>query len=141
MGVGVMLWRQGERGRELLVGLRKGRHGGGTWALPGGWLEHGEEFAICALRELREEAGIEPEQVVAARLSPAPPSNNILREEGKHSVTVFVEAELAAPEISPRVMEPEKCEYWHWCRPQDIPRPRFHPLEVLVQSLGGLPRD
>ena len=45
---------------RILVGLRKGSHGAGQWALPGGWLEKGEEFLDCALRELREETGIAP---------------------------------------------------------------------------------
>ena len=43
---------------RVLVGRRRGSHGAGTWALPGGWLEVGEEFAVCGARELIEETGI-----------------------------------------------------------------------------------
>lgn len=37
-------------GVEVLLGLRKSVHGEGTWALPGGWLEEGEQFEECGLR-------------------------------------------------------------------------------------------
>lgn len=37
---------------------RKGSHGDGEWALPGGHLEMGESFEQCAVREVEEETGI-----------------------------------------------------------------------------------
>jgi ADP-ribose pyrophosphatase YjhB (NUDIX family) len=50
------------RGSEIaLVRRRKS----GAWALPGGFLDPGETFAACALREFKEEAGVD---LVAADL-------------------------------------------------------------------------
>lgn len=44
------------RGEEIaLVHRRKD----GMWALPGGFLDQGETFQACALREFNEEAGID----------------------------------------------------------------------------------
>jgi hypothetical protein len=47
------------RSRAILLGKRKGAHGAGEYASPGGHLEHLERFATCAAREVREETGIE----------------------------------------------------------------------------------
>lgn len=43
----------------ILLGKRKNCYGEGTWGLPGGHLEAGEQLIDCARRELREELGIE----------------------------------------------------------------------------------
>lgn len=50
VGVGVLIFQQGSQ--RCLVGRRKGAHGGGEYALPGGHLEHGESFEECARREV-----------------------------------------------------------------------------------------
>ena len=52
VGVGVVLLTEN---RELLVGRRKGSHGAGQWALPGGALEWREDSFDCATREVFEE--------------------------------------------------------------------------------------
>ena len=49
------------RGREVLL-IRRGREPRlGQWSLPGGRVEPGERLAETALRELREETGVEAE--------------------------------------------------------------------------------
>ncbi len=55
------------KGREILLGQRKGAHGAGTWATPGGHLEFGESVKACATRELLEETGLKP---LSFRLGP-----------------------------------------------------------------------
>lgn len=55
VGIGVMIFRDG----EILLGKRKGSHGDGEYAFPGGHLEYMESFSDCARREVREECGIE----------------------------------------------------------------------------------
>jgi ADP-ribose pyrophosphatase YjhB (NUDIX family) len=44
--------------REEVLMLRHVFHPAVPWGLPGGWLAAGEAPAVCALRELREEAGL-----------------------------------------------------------------------------------
>jgi ADP-ribose pyrophosphatase YjhB (NUDIX family) len=49
IGVGVVVVRP-EDGK-IYVGVRKGSHGATKLALPGGHLEFGEAWAVCAARE------------------------------------------------------------------------------------------
>jgi 8-oxo-dGTP diphosphatase len=44
------------RGHEIALVRRRSD---GMWALPGGFLDAGETFQACALREFKEEAGID----------------------------------------------------------------------------------
>ncbi|MEU1587186.1 NUDIX domain-containing protein [Micromonospora sp. NPDC005710] len=55
--VAVTVFVQDERGRVLLIQ----RTDNGLWALPGGGQEFGEYIADTAVRETREEAGVEIE--------------------------------------------------------------------------------
>lgn len=43
---------------KLLLGKRKNVYGDGSWALPGGHLEHGEEIKHAGKRELFEETNL-----------------------------------------------------------------------------------
>ncbi|QCX29237.1 NUDIX domain-containing protein [Nocardioides jishulii] len=49
-----------DRGRVLLQLRSRGVHQGGTWSIPCGARERGETFDEAALREAREECGIDP---------------------------------------------------------------------------------
>src|SRR4051812_30668007 len=54
VGIGVLVMKDG----RLLLGKRKGSHGAGEYASPGGHLEHLESFADAAAREVHEETGL-----------------------------------------------------------------------------------
>jgi ADP-ribose pyrophosphatase YjhB (NUDIX family)/catechol 2,3-dioxygenase-like lactoylglutathione lyase family enzyme len=128
VGVGVFVLREG----LVLLGLRRGSHGAGTWALPGGHLEFGETVERCALREIHEETGLVID--VVAR---GPYTNDVFQDAGKHYVTVFVLAR--APHGEPALREPAKCAEWRWCRWSELPMPLFPPLAALHAS-GYVPR-
>ena len=135
VGIGVLVIdrdRDSDR-NHVLLGRRKGAHGAGTWALPGGWLEKGEAFEACALRELEEETGLVAADVKGAAVLPVV-ANNVM-DEGVHSVTVFVGLALANRAARARVCEPDKCHEWCWVPVADpVPRPTFPPLETLYAS-------
>ena len=62
---GLLLHRDGAAGPEVLLQHRaEWSHHGGTWGTPGGALHAGEDAATGALREVCEELGLVPEDVV-----------------------------------------------------------------------------
>ncbi|HET7042956.1 MAG TPA: NUDIX domain-containing protein, partial [Gemmatimonadales bacterium] len=105
---------------------RRGAHGGGDWALPGGHLEFGETPEDCARREVEEETGL---RIGALRRGPY--GSDLFAGLGRHYVTLFLLAE--APEGEPVLREPEKCEGWHWYSWDALPEPLFLPLRSLKE--------
>ncbi|KAI4518703.1 hypothetical protein K523DRAFT_248594 [Schizophyllum commune Tattone D] len=106
VGVGVFVTNQSG---QFIIGKRKGSHGAGTYALPGGHLEYGESFEACAIREVLEETGLE-----IADITFLTATNDIMAAEKKHYVTIFVRARVTGEQTEPQVLEPEKCEGWEW---------------------------
>lgn len=123
IGVGVIIKKDG----KVLLGKRKGSHGEGSWAFPGGHLEFGETLEICAKRETSEEVGIEIENI-----RPATFTNDIFQKEHKHYITTFVTADHSSGEV--RIMEPDKCEEWKWFDWNELPKPLFIPVGNLLKQ-------
>lgn len=119
VGIGVLVIRDG----RVLIGERRGAHGAGAWALPGGALEPGETPEACAARELREETGL-----AATHFSRGPWVDSTFPDAGRW-ITLFLVAHDA--EGDPVVREPTKCAGWAWHRWHDLPRPLFAPLAAL----------
>lgn len=46
------------RGDTVLMGRRRGSHGEGSWAFPGGKVDPGEDPVVAVARELLEETGL-----------------------------------------------------------------------------------
>jgi len=128
VGVGVIVVRDG----HVLLGERRGSHGAGTWALPGGNLDFGESVEDCARRELLEETGLRLSSV-----HPAPYTVDHFRDDGKHYVTLFVEA--LGVTGKPALLEPDKCCGWSWFGWDEFPGPVFGPLATLRAS-GYVPQ-
>ncbi|RUO96062.1 hypothetical protein BC936DRAFT_142691 [Jimgerdemannia flammicorona] len=66
-------------------------------------------------------------------------TNDIMTDEGKHYVTVFVQAKVIGDEGARlQVMEPNKCEGWEWATWEEIRddnskyRPLFSPLRNFI---------
>ncbi|GAB4537987.1 MAG: NUDIX hydrolase [Parvularculaceae bacterium] len=57
IGVGAVVWK----GDEILLVRRAAPPLEGQWSIPGGKLEYGERSRDAALREVREETGVEAE--------------------------------------------------------------------------------
>ncbi|GKZ33001.1 nudix hydrolase 15, mitochondrial [Aspergillus brasiliensis] len=94
---------------EFIIGQRKGSHGAGTWALPGGHLELNESFETCAVREILEETDLKVQDVRFLTVT-----NDIMKAEGKHYITVVMGCKLCDVDAQPKLMEPNKCSGWEW---------------------------
>lgn len=127
VGVGVLILRDG----RVLLGERRGSHGAGTWAPPGGHLEPGESVERCARREALEETGL-----ALGALRPGPYAVDDFPEIGRRYVTLFVLAPDAAGE--PERREPERCAGWAWYAWDALPEPLFAPLATL-RAQGFVP--
>jgi 8-oxo-dGTP diphosphatase len=127
VGVGVIVCRAG----RVLLGMRRGSHGEGTWALPGGNLEFGESVLACAQRELAEETALSTAAVRQAQFTV-----DVFQTEQKHYVTLFVEALDVAGDV--QNCEPEKCDGWQWFPWHALPSPLFPPL-LSLRALGFVP--
>jgi len=112
VGVGVIVVKEG----KVLLGLRKGSHGSGCWAFPGGHLEYKESVEECARRELIEETGL-----TALSYHLGPWVSDVI--EDKHYITLFVLVDAFEGELT--LMEPHKCEGWSWHHWEAMPSPLF----------------
>ena len=116
------------KGNLVLLGKRKGKHGPGEWAFPGGHLEFSETPAECAYRELLEETGLKAQRIV-----PGPWTNDIF-DDNKHYITLVMFVTEFSGE--PEVLEPNKCERWEWFEWDNLPQPLFRPVQNLIDSAG-----
>lgn len=58
-GAGVALFRVINGKTEVLLGLRRNRPHKNKWTFPGGGVERNEKFSAAAVREFREEVGVQ----------------------------------------------------------------------------------
>jgi len=88
-GVVVLIEKEG----TVLLGRRRGGFGAGTWGLPQGYIEFEEDFFTAAIREVKEETGLDVEirsiiNVVSNLLSP-----------GLHTLAIVLLARVVAGEL------------------------------------------
>lgn len=124
IGLGVYILNEKS---EVLLLHRRGNHGAGTWSAPGGHLEYGESFEECAIREAREEAGIE-----ISNLDFIGVRNDIFQEERKHSVTLSMRAGKYRGE--PSIMEPDVFDDIGWFSLSALPTPLFPSMDRFLKG-------
>jgi 8-oxo-dGTP diphosphatase len=124
VGIGVIVLRDG----KVLLGKRKGAHGAGEYASPGGHLEHLESFAACAAREVREETGIEIGPIRFLRVL------NITQYAPRHYIDIAFAADWVSGE--PEVREPDRVESWGWYDLAHLPAPLFGTLPTALAALA-----
>jgi 8-oxo-dGTP diphosphatase len=110
----------------VLLGKRHGSHGDGEYGTPGGHMENGERPEETALREFREECGDSPVLGRPRVLC----FTNMTGYLPKHYLDIGVVVPFRGG--MPKNMEPDKCEGWEWHRIDQLPTPRFGPVDNLV---------
>lgn len=98
-----------ERGGEFLITKRlKTSHLGHCWEFPGGKVEPGESLAQCAIRECREEIGVE--------IKPLKLIQDLRHDYPEKSVHLyFVLSIILSGE--PKAIE---CADWRWVQPRQF---------------------
>lgn len=122
VGVAILIEKNG----KVLLGKRKGSHGAGTWAPPGGHIEYGETFEQTAKREAFEEIGVRITDAAVVGLT-----NDFFEKEQKHYITVWI---AAITKDTPKIMEPDKCSNLSWFDWKKLPTPLFLPMENFLDQ-------
>ncbi|KAE8335248.1 hypothetical protein BDV24DRAFT_171510 [Aspergillus arachidicola] len=121
-GVSVFVFNREGR---FLMGLRKGSHGDGTLGLPGGHIHFEESLEECAIREVKEETGLEITNVEFLTVT-----NDIFKKEKKHYTTNVLAAKLHGNKREPEICEPDKCDSWQWFSWEEV--------NIMCQEEGKL---
>lgn len=123
IGIGVMIFKDG----KVLVSKRKGSHGSGEYAFPGGHLEYKETFEECAIRETKEECGIEIKNVRFLYLT------NLTKYLPKHYVQIGMIADWESGEAV--VLEQDKTEEWEWFDIDELMKERlFETCRISIDA-------
>jgi 8-oxo-dGTP diphosphatase len=122
VGIGVMVLKYG----KVLLGVRRGSHGAGQFAFPGGHLNYMESFEDCARRETWEECGIEIENVRFQFVA------NVQQYPPKHYAHIGLIADWKSGE--PTVFEPQKCEGWEWYGLDALPTGLFAATRLAIAA-------
>jgi 8-oxo-dGTP diphosphatase len=131
VGMGILV----QRGNQILLGKRRGSHGAGYYAAPGGHLEYGESFELAVRREVREETGLEITNLrllaVGNYLFTRPAQ---ARQEAGQRHYVDVDFVCEAPVGEAQLREPDKCEGWAWYTLGALPEPLFIVTQRMIES-------
>ncbi|GEM_PF-297662 len=115
------------KGDQVLLIRRKNVHGAGSWSTPGGHLDFGETPEQCAMREVREEAGVEITHVRFRAIT-----NDVFEAFGKHYITIWMESEYLSGE--PHVAADYEVAKIGWFAWDALPEPLFLPFKNLVSG-------
>ncbi len=131
VGVGIIILKEG----RVLLGKRHDNpdkadselHGEGTWTMPGGKMEFGEDFEEAATREVFEETGIRIEKEDLELVSIG---NDKVPDA--HFVTIGFLCKNYKGE--PMVMEPDEITEWRWFEINNLPEKMFFPSVGMLDN-------
>ena len=125
IGVGTIILKEG----QLLLLKRLNVHGAGTWSTPGGHLDFGETPTACAIREVKEETGVDITNVRFLGIT-----NDIFKAEGLHYITLWMAGDYLSGE--PGINAPGEMSQVGWFSINELPQNLFLPLSHLLSGQG-----
>lgn len=126
----VALFRIGEAAVDILLIQRKHDPFQGLWALPGGFLDEGEELDACARRELKEETGVE-----VGEIHPLANFSKPGRDPRGWTVTA---AYVALTRQDLQATAGDDAAEAQWFPLRDLPPLAFDHDEIVAQAVGWL---
>lgn len=123
VGVGVLVVKDS----KILLLKRTGSHGEGTWSAPGGHIDFGESPEATAVRETKEEVGIEIADVQFKAIT-----NDIFPDDNKHYITVWMQGRYTGGQSS--VASKRELTDVDWFAFDELPTPLFVPLKNLIEG-------
>jgi 8-oxo-dGTP diphosphatase len=123
VGVGVIIEKNG----QVLLIKRTNVHGAGTWSTPGGHLEYGESPEECAIREVKEETGVNIGDVKFRGIT-----NDFFEASEKHYITIWmVGRHLSGEPVVNTDGEASDIGWFSW---DALPKPLFLPLQNFIEG-------
>jgi len=127
LGSAVTVFRLDAAGEiQVLMGRRKGAHGAGTYAFPGGKLD-GQGLYTAALRELAEETGL-----VGVPIAYLGDVYREFEDKDKGLQRWRTLYALVSASGEPRTLEPQKSYGWNWHYLDSLPEPLFAPASEFI---------
>jgi 8-oxo-dGTP diphosphatase len=123
IGVGVVITKD----QQVLLLRRRNVHGAGTWSTPGGHLDFGETPEACAVREVKEETGLDIDDVAFRAIT-----NDVFAADDRHYITIWMEGRYVKGE--PVVAAPYEASEIGWFPWNALPQPLFLSLQHLLDG-------
>ncbi len=123
VGVGIII----RKGDQVLLLRRRYVHGEGSWSTPGGHLDYQETPEACAIREAKEETGLDIQNPGFVAVT-----NDVFSAENKHYITMWMAADYQSGE--PALAAPYESDAIGWFAWGGLPRPLFLPLQHLLDG-------
>lgn len=114
---------------QILLGRRKNAFKAGLYGLPGGRVDRGENLTDGARRELEEETGVFAQNLEYL---------SVVKEWQADNDSDFVHFVFLCKKWSReiQVLEPNKCEGWHWFSLNDLPKDILDGHLAAIESLN-----
>ena len=127
----VVLFARDRRQLKILLIQRASDPYAGCWALPGGFLDAGEDLIDCAVRELREETGIR-----APTLQQLHTFGRADRDPRERVITVVYYGMLPGGPVEPQAASDARAARWYSAN--RLPRLAFDHLDIIQMAVARL---